>query len=85
MEPALGVICVALYFMGFAYAGFLNPNVLDLAPSYAGTLFGITNTFANIAGFAAPQMAGFYIQDAENTILGWRNVWNTTSYVVFAG
>ena len=42
------IICVALFFSGFAYAGFLNPNILDLAPNHAGTLFGITNTFANI-------------------------------------
>ena len=44
----------------------MNPNILDLAPNYAGTLFGITNTFANFAGFVAPQMAGYYIKGQIN-------------------
>ena len=45
------IICVSLFLSGFAYAGVHNPNILDLAPNYAGVLFGITNTVANIAGF----------------------------------
>ncbi len=32
---------------------------MDLSPNYAGTLMGITNTFANMGGFAAPYFTGY--------------------------
>ena len=79
------IICVALFFSGFAYAGFLNPNILDLAPNHAGTLFGITNTFANMAGIVAPQVAGYFIQGNEYTIDGWQCVWITSTAVLIFG
>ena len=79
------IICVALFFSGFAYAGFLNPNILDLAPNHAGTLFGITNTFANMAGIVAPQVAGYFIQGNEYTIDGWQYVWITSTAVLIFG
>ena len=63
------------FFGGFAYAGFYNPNILDLAPPYAGTLFGISNTLGNMNGFIAPQLAGYIIRDNEYTVDGWSNVW----------
>ena len=31
---------------------------MDLAPNYAGTMMGITNTIGNIAGFVAPHITG---------------------------
>ena len=79
------IICIALFFSGFAYAGFLNPNILDLAPNHAGTLFGITNTFANMAGIVAPQVAGYFIQGKEYTIDGWKYVWITSTAVLLFG
>ncbi len=36
----------------------LQVNHVDLSPTYAGTLMGITNTFANICGFLAPYVSG---------------------------
>ena len=35
---------------------------MDLSPNYAGTLMGITNTMANIAGFVAPYVVGSIIE-----------------------
>ena len=38
-------------------------NHVELSPKYAGTLMGITNTAANMAGFAAPQLTGVVIHE----------------------
>ena len=67
----LSYITIALSFTGFAYSSVFNPNVLDLAPNYAGVLFGIANTVANLTGFIAPQMAGNAIdgEQCEKKIL----------------
>ena len=39
----------------------LQSNHMDLSPNYAGTLMGITNTMANIAGFVTPYIVGTII------------------------
>ena len=36
---------------------------MELSPKFAGTLMGITNTAANMAGFAAPQLTGVVIHE----------------------
>ena len=35
---------------------------MEIAPPYAGTLFGITNSVANICGFVAPYAVGVLVQ-----------------------
>ena len=42
---------------------FLKVNHVELSPKFAGTLMGITNTAANMAGFAAPQLTGVVIHE----------------------
>jgi hypothetical protein len=42
---------------GAVLAGF-NLNDLELSPNYAGTLRGISSTFANTNGFFAPVIVG---------------------------
>ena len=37
-------------------------NFVEIAPPYAGTLFGLTNAIANICGFAAPYAVGLLVQ-----------------------
>ena len=44
------LLSLSQFFGGFAYAGFYNPNILDLAPPFAGTLFGISNTICTMNG-----------------------------------
>ena len=44
-------------FLGFSSVGFMV-NHVDIAPSYAGVLFGLTNTISAIPGFLAPTLAG---------------------------
>ena len=35
---------------------------MEIAPPYAGTLFGLTNAIANVCGFAAPYAVGLLVQ-----------------------
>ncbi|XP_053566413.1 sialin [Bombina bombina] len=56
---------------GFSTSGF-SINHLDIAPSYAGLLLGITNTFATIPGMVGPVIAKFLTH--ENTVEQWRLV-----------
>uniref|UniRef100_A0A3Q3AZ69 Sialin n=1 Tax=Kryptolebias marmoratus TaxID=37003 RepID=A0A3Q3AZ69_KRYMA len=56
---------------GVSASGF-NINHLDIAPSYAGILLGITNTFATIPGMVGPVIARALTQN--NTIEEWQTV-----------
>ncbi|XP_013411028.1 sialin [Lingula anatina] len=85
MFPAVFLICVtiikcnhilAVLFLsmavgleGMIYAGF-NVNHLDIAPAYAGTLYGLTNLAATIPGFLGPQVVGI-LTDNNNTMCQW--------------
>ncbi|XP_042637500.1 sialin [Orycteropus afer afer] len=56
---------------GFGSSGF-SINHLDIAPSYAGILLGITNTFATIPGMIGPVIAKSLTPN--NTIREWQTV-----------
>lgn len=56
---------------GVSASGF-NINHLDIAPSYAGILLGITNTFATIPGMVGPVIARSLT--ANNTMEEWQTV-----------
>lgn len=52
-------------------------NFVEIAPPYAGTIFGITNSLANISGFAAPYVVGVLLQGKVNTFSSCRIVYIT--------
>ncbi|XP_076141753.1 sialin [Alosa pseudoharengus] len=56
---------------GVSASGF-NINHLDIAPSYAGILLGITNSFATIPGMVGPVIARALTK--SNTMEEWRTV-----------
>ncbi|KAM6186547.1 sialin [Rhynchocyon petersi] len=56
---------------GFGSSGF-SINHLDIAPSFAGILLGITNTFATIPGMIGPVIAKSLTP--HNTITEWQTV-----------
>ncbi|KAM4694029.1 sialin isoform 2-T2 [Discoglossus pictus] len=56
---------------GFSVSGF-SINHLDIAPSYAGILLGITNTFATIPGMVGPVIGKSLTHD--NTVEQWQLV-----------
>ena len=55
-SAAVALLCVGVAVSGCAYCGFLV-NHMDIAPQFAGTLFGLSNCIAAITGFTAPYLA----------------------------
>jgi len=51
----------------------IEVNPLDLAPNYAGTLMGITNTVVTVAGILAPEVVGALTYH-ESTRAQWQKV-----------
>lgn len=68
---AVAFLTISTTLGGFASSGF-SINHLDIAPSYAGILLGITNTFATIPGMIGPIIAKSLTPD--NTIKEWQTV-----------
>ena len=54
---AVTLMSLGAMFMAGKYCGFLS-NHIDIAPNYAGTLMGLTNTVATIPGFVVPFVVG---------------------------
>ena len=53
---AVALMVLSTTFSGLALSGFFV-NHMDIAPSYAGTIMGISNGIAAISGFIAPPLA----------------------------
>ncbi|XP_057596023.1 sialin [Hippopotamus amphibius kiboko] len=68
---AVAFLTISTTLGGFCSSGF-SINHLDIAPSYAGILLGITNTFATIPGMIGPIIARSLTP--ENTIAEWQIV-----------
>lgn len=69
---AVFLIIAAVGLSGISFAGW-SVNHLDLAPQYAGTLMGLTNTFATFPGFIGPAVVGV-ITYRNQTVAAWRTV-----------
>ncbi|XP_017116101.1 putative inorganic phosphate cotransporter [Drosophila elegans] len=78
-------------FGGAVYAG-NQMNHIALSPRYAGTMYGITNSAANICGFMAPYVIGLIINHRE-TLTQWHlvfwlaaglNIGGNFIYLIFA-
>ncbi|XP_018006492.2 sialin [Hyalella azteca] len=69
---AIVILCIAVGACGACYSGHLCSHV-DLAPCYAGTLMGLTNTFGTIPGFASPAVTGAITNDNQ-TLAAWQTV-----------
>jgi len=65
------VVC-SIGFSDLALSGY-GTNHLDLAPIYAGTLKGLANTLAAVAGFLAPEVVGALTYH-ESTRAQWQKV-----------
>ena len=58
---AIGLLCLGKLF-GAAGIGGHSVNHMDIGPRYAGTLMGITNTFATLPGIVAVYATGYILQ-----------------------
>ena len=65
-------IIIASSSASLAVSGF-GVNNLDLAPNYAGTLYGLTNTLGSVAGFLGPEVVGV-LTYRESTRAQWQKV-----------
>jgi len=55
-EWTLAMLTLAVCCEGALYSGF-NINQLDLAPNFAGTLYGVTNGISSVSSWVAPLVA----------------------------
>ncbi|XP_063772887.1 sialin isoform X2 [Pseudophryne corroboree] len=87
---AVVFLTLSTTFGGFSMSGY-NINHLDIAPSFAGLLLGITNTFATIPGMVGPVIAKSLTH--ENTVAQWQivfyiaaaiNVFGAIIFAIFA-
>ncbi|XP_018006986.1 sialin isoform X2 [Hyalella azteca] len=90
-ELAVVLLTLGTMFIGGMYSGFLA-NHIDIAPPFAGTLMGISNTFATLPGIAVPSIVGA-ITHNNQTVEAWRLIFYITLgiflfefifYVIFA-
>ncbi|CAG2163528.1 unnamed protein product [Oppiella nova] len=77
-------LSIALFILGMGlngcnYPGF-NSTHVDMAPDYAGTLMGITNSIGNIPGFVAPLVAAAFYDDGH-TLHNWSYVFYISAAV----
>ncbi|XP_064642406.1 sialin-like [Lineus longissimus] len=74
---AVALFIIAVGFTSFTKSAYVV-NHLDIAPKYAGILYGISNTFGTISGFAAPLVVG------KMTTHGSREEWQIIFYICAA-
>lgn len=66
------LLVVSMAFTGLVTAG-IPINHLDISPNFAGSLMGITNTFATASGILAPYVIGL-LTNNNQTINQWQIV-----------
>lgn len=82
--PYMGVVMLAFAvgFSGFQYSGFVI-NHVDIAPRFAGLLFGISNTAATLPGIIAPYTIGKIT--SNQTQEQWQIVFYLTAVIYVVG
>ncbi|KAK3889501.1 hypothetical protein Pcinc_006473 [Petrolisthes cinctipes] len=76
---AMVMLCVAVGLNGAIYCGYMCSHQ-DLAPNFAGSLMGLTNTVATIPPMVSPMIIGAIINDNQ-TLSAWRTVFLIASAV----
>ncbi|RWS09109.1 Sialin-like protein [Dinothrombium tinctorium] len=78
------LIMLTMVFYG-AEAGGDNPIVVDVAPDYSGSLYGITNAIGSIPGFLVPVFVGFLLDNNPGSIQSWNIVFYVSAAVSIVG
>lgn len=77
---AVVLLTIAVGLCGFHFSGyFINHG--DIAPAYAGTLFGISNCIATIPGIVAPYVVAELTPDVRRTTPKIKSLQNTSQQV----
>ncbi|XP_054749665.2 sialin-like isoform X2 [Lytechinus pictus] len=74
---SVALMTTAMGGVGISFAG-IFVNAQDLAPRFAGTLFGIGNAFSVSTGFVGPVIVGLMTEDQSDPE-GWRTVFYLTA------
>ncbi|XP_046329728.2 sialin-like [Haliotis rufescens] len=79
-QPALAITLLVLgvSLTGFQFSGFIV-NHVDIAPAYAGILFGISNSIAAVTGFISPVVVGVITSESQT-----RAEWQVVFYIAAA-
>ncbi|KAK3593079.1 hypothetical protein CHS0354_038105 [Potamilus streckersoni] len=79
-QPVLAVVFLTLgvAFSGCQYGSGFVVNPVDIAPKYAGVIFGISNTLGTLGGILAPIAIGYITTDKT------REQWQTVFYIAAA-
>ncbi|XP_071171387.1 sialin-like [Mytilus edulis] len=75
---AIVLLILAVSLTGFQYSGYLI-NHVDIAPPYAGILFGISNSIASVTGFISPSVVGAITNKAQT-----QDEWQKVFYIAAA-
>ena len=79
-NAALFLMSGAVACCGFHNAGIMvNPQ--DLAPKFAGSVFGVMNTVGALPGFFGVKFAGYILETTKS----WYIVFNQTGFLCFFG
>lgn len=79
-ESSLFMMACTVACCGFHSAGIMvNPQ--DLAPKYAGSVFGVMNTVGALPGFIGVSFAGYILETTKS----WAIVFNQTGVLCFFG
>ncbi|KAH9524749.1 hypothetical protein Btru_027702, partial [Bulinus truncatus] len=80
---AVTLLVIGVAMSGWQYgSGFLT-NPADIAPRFAGIIFGISNTFATLPGFIAPTVIGYIT--TNQTQAQWQIVFYIASAIYAFG
>lgn len=76
---AIALLTLGVSFSALQYSGFLI-NHMDIAPAYAGILFGISNSCGAISGFVSPAVVGL-ITEKNQSRSEWQKVFFTAAAI----
>ena len=60
-------------------------NAVDIAPNYAGLIFGLSQTLGSIPAFVSPILTGYLIHEKEHFVESWQWVWYATGIIACGG
>ena len=68
------LMIIASGFVGLSISVFV-PSFLDLSPTYAGQMHGVTNIFTGVAGFLLPYAVGLLVEHNPGLESSWSPIW----------
>ena len=86
VDYVIAVLCIGMFCNGAFSAGNFSSH-LDLAPNFAGTLMGISNTFAGgVTGFVVPTVIGAIREIDDLEIFSrWKIIFTLGAGIYFFG